>query len=373
MIKFEGVRKVYNDFTAVKDFSFQIGKGELVALIGPSGCGKTTGLRMINRLIEPTSGKILIDGEDIARKDPVELRREIGYVIQQIGLLPHITIGKNIGLVPKLKGWKEKEYINRVDELLDMVGLDPNQYRDRYPSELSGGQQQRVGVIRALAAEPPIILMDEPFSALDPISREQLQDELVRLQKEINKTIVFVTHDMDEALKIADKVAVIQNGCIVQFDSPENIIKHPANSFVEDFIGEKRLKMHNEIGKPEKKLTASDVMDSHAVGEFSEYSVTEGLALIDEINTDCLAIIGFDKELLGIVTRKSLENNKMDGGKKLKELIDEDVITINCVEGCESVISKLIYSNIEEFLVIKNHEVVGVITKKSILKYFAKQ
>ncbi|PGY09653.1 hypothetical protein COE25_17070 [Bacillus sp. AFS031507] len=241
MIRFENVNKVYGDVQTLFNLSFEVQKGELVALIGPSGCGKTTTLRMINRLIDPNSGKILIDGQDISKTDPVELRRNIGYVIQQVGLLPHMTIGKNIGLVPKLKGKKLEEYSNRIDELLHMVGLEPKIFRNRYPSELSGGQQQRVGVIRALAAEPPIILMDEPFSALDPISREQLQEELVRLQKEINKTIVFVTHDIDEALKISDRIVIMNEGRIVQFDTSTAIIKKPANSFVKGFIGEKRL------------------------------------------------------------------------------------------------------------------------------------
>ncbi|MDQ0243698.1 glycine/betaine/L-proline transporter ATP-binding subunit [Bacillus fengqiuensis] len=241
MIRFENVNKLYGDVQTLYNISFEIKKGELVALIGPSGCGKTTTLRMINRLIDPSSGNIYINGQDISGTDPVELRRNIGYVIQQVGLMPHMTIGKNIGLVPKLKGWKIEEYSKRIDELLDMVGLDPKVFRHRYPFELSGGQQQRVGVIRALAAEPPVILMDEPFSALDPISREQLQEELVRLQKEIQKTIVFVTHDIDEALKISDRIVIMNTGKIVQFDTPEAILKKPANDFVRGFIGEKRM------------------------------------------------------------------------------------------------------------------------------------
>ncbi|MBD1373500.1 betaine/proline/choline family ABC transporter ATP-binding protein [Hazenella sp. IB182357] len=239
MITFENVRKVYPDgFEALKGIHMTVAKGELVTLIGPSGCGKTTTMKMVNRLIEPTEGKILINGEDIAHKNPVELRREIGYVIQQIGLLPHMTISKNVSLIPKLKGWAKEKYQKRVDELLDLVGLDPTVYRDRYPAELSGGQQQRVGVARALAAEPPIILMDEPFSALDPITREQLQDELIRLQQEIQKTIVFVTHDIREALKISTKIAIMKDGEIVQTGEPNQIVKEPKNEFVKSFIGD---------------------------------------------------------------------------------------------------------------------------------------
>lgn len=216
MIRFENVRKEFKDGTvAVKDLNLEIRRGELLTLIGPSGCGKTTTMRMINRLIEPTRGTITIDEEDISKADPVELRRNIGYVIQQIGLFPHMTIEQNIALVPKLKKWKPHKYEKRVDELLDLVGLDPSVFKKRYPKELSGGQQQRVGVIRALAAEPDIILMDEPFSALDPISREQLQDDIVHLQEKIQKTIVFVTHDMNEATKIATRIAIIDRKSVV--------------------------------------------------------------------------------------------------------------------------------------------------------------
>jgi osmoprotectant transport system ATP-binding protein len=241
MIEFQNVVKAYEGVSIIKDLSLTIEKGELFVLIGPSGCGKTTTMKMINRLIEPTQGRILINSEDIMKKDPVSLRREIGYVIQQIGLFPHMTIEQNVALVPKLKKMDPKKYLKRVDELLEMVGLDPSTFKKRYPSELSGGQQQRVGVIRALAADPPIILMDEPFSALDPISREQLQDELTRLQREIHKTIVFVTHDMDEAIKIADRICLLKDGEIAQLDTPYEMLNNPANSFVVDFIGSKRL------------------------------------------------------------------------------------------------------------------------------------
>lgn len=244
MIRFENVNKYFEETQVLQDLNFQIDEGEIVCLIGPSGCGKTTTLRLVNRLIEPSSGKIYIQDKDISNIDPVELRRSIGYVIQQIGLFPHMTIEKNISVVPRLKGWKEKDYCKRVDELLEMVGLDPNVYKKRYPAELSGGQQQRIGVIRALAANPSIILMDEPFSALDPISREQLQDELIKIQMEIRKTILFVTHDMDEALKLADKIGFMHEGKLIQLDTPEAILNRPANDFVRDFIGEKRLKKH---------------------------------------------------------------------------------------------------------------------------------
>ncbi len=248
MIKFENVTKTYADGTvALKEINLHIRKGELLTLIGPSGCGKTTLMKMINRLVEPSSGKVFINGEDISGIDPVELRRNIGYVIQQIGLFPHMKIKDNVALVPRLKNMDPEKVEKRVDELLELVGLDPHVYRDRYPAELSGGQQQRVGVIRALAAEPSIILMDEPFSALDPITREQLQEELVRLQAEIKKTIVFVTHDMDEALQIADRIVLMKEGQIVQVDTPERMLQQPANDFVRGFIGVKRLSRFKKI------------------------------------------------------------------------------------------------------------------------------
>jgi osmoprotectant transport system ATP-binding protein len=244
MISFHNVSKTINGTLIIKGLDFHIQEGELFVLIGPSGCGKTTTMKMINRLIEPSSGTIEINGEDISKKDPVQLRRDIGYVIQQIALFPHMTIGQNVALVPKLKKMPPSVINKKVDELMHMVGLDPQIYKNRYPSELSGGQQQRIGVIRAMAADPSIILMDEPFSALDPISREQLQDEFVRLQKSIKKTIVFVTHDMDEALKIADRICLMRDGKIVQIDTPAKLLQNPADDFVIEFIGSKRLQKY---------------------------------------------------------------------------------------------------------------------------------
>ncbi|WP_132744961.1 ABC transporter ATP-binding protein [Scopulibacillus darangshiensis] len=238
MIRFENVTKQYQDGTkAVDSLNLEINKGEFFVFIGPSGCGKTTTLKMINRLIELTEGTIFINDKKISEYDIHELRWNIGYVLQQIALFPHMTIEENISVVPELKKWKHGEIKKRVDELLDMVGLDPETYRDRKPSELSGGQQQRIGVIRALAADPEIILMDEPFSALDPISREKLQKDILDLQQRIRKTIIFVTHDMQEALALGDRICIMQHGEIVQVDKPEAIIQNPANDFVKEFIG----------------------------------------------------------------------------------------------------------------------------------------
>ncbi|HHT7190340.1 TPA: ABC transporter ATP-binding protein [Bacillus cereus] len=238
MIQFNHVSKSYEDGTkAVDSLHLEIKKGEFFVLIGPSGCGKTTTMKMINRLIETTEGSILIDGKDIQQYNINELRWNIGYVLQQIALFPHMTIAENIAVVPEMRKWSKKKIQERVDELLQMVGLDPNVYRNRMPDELSGGQKQRVGVVRALAANPQIVLMDEPFSALDPLSREQLQKDIVQLQKKIQKTIVFVTHDMQEALSLGDRICVMREGKVVQLDTPEGIIHNPKNEFVEEFVG----------------------------------------------------------------------------------------------------------------------------------------
>ncbi len=244
MIEFRGVSKTYpgSDRPVVDDLSFEILEGEICVLVGPSGCGKTTTMRMVNRLIEPTEGEILIDGEPNTQMSGTRLRRKIGYAIQQIGLFPHRTIAENIATVPSLLGWDKQRIRGRVDELLELVGLDPDEYRDRYPAELSGGQQQRVGVARAMAADPPIMLMDEPFGAVDPITRERLQDEFLNIQRDIKKTIVFVTHDIDEAIKMGDKIAILeQGGLLAQYDAPENILSDPNSEFVASFVGSDRI------------------------------------------------------------------------------------------------------------------------------------
>src|ERR687895_662889 len=244
MIEFRKVSKTYpgSDNPVVTDLSFEVPEGEICVLVGPSGCGKTTTMRMVNRLIEITEGEILIDGEPNTAMSGTRLRRKIGYAIQQIGLFPHRTIADNIGTVPHLLGWDKGSIRDRVDELLELVGLSPEEYRDRYPAELSGGQQQRVGVARALAADPPIMLMDEPFGAVDPITRERLQDEFLRIQEDIRKTIVFVTHDIDEAIKMGNKIAILkQRGVLAQYATPETILSRPHYEFVSSFVGTDRV------------------------------------------------------------------------------------------------------------------------------------
>ncbi|MFD4505287.1 ATP-binding cassette domain-containing protein [Streptomyces sp. NPDC058457] len=241
MIRFEQVTKRYPDgTTAVDGLSFEVAEGELVTLVGPSGCGKTTTMMMVNRLIEPTSGRILVDGEDVAGVDPVRLRRRIGYVIQQVGLFPHRTILDNTATVPALLGWKRAAARARAAELLDLVGLDPKTYGPRYPDQLSGGQRQRVGVARALAADPPVLLMDEPFGAVDPVVREQLQDEFLRMQAAVRKTVLLVTHDIEEAVRLGDRIAVYGRGRIEQFDTPGAVLGRPATPYVAGFVGADR-------------------------------------------------------------------------------------------------------------------------------------
>src|SRR5438045_4906805 len=236
MIRLEGVTKRFdNGQVAVHALDLDVGEGEVCMLIGPSGCGKTTTLKMINRLVEPSSGRILLDAEDVTRGDPVKLRRRMGYVIQQVGLFPHETVAQNVATVPHLLGWDRKRTRARVDELLDLVGLDPAEFRERYPDQLSGGQRQRVGVARALAADPPVLLMDEPFGAIDPIARDRLQAEFLRLQDELKKTVVFVTHDVDEAVRLGDRIAVLRDGGVLQqYDTPAQVLGKPATDFVAD-------------------------------------------------------------------------------------------------------------------------------------------
>jgi osmoprotectant transport system ATP-binding protein len=239
-VEFRAVTKRYADQIAVDSLSFTVPAGKICILVGPSGSGKTTSLKMVNRLIEPSAGAILIDGHDVTGEEPTQLRRRIGYVIQQVGLFPHQTIAENVATVPVLLGWAKQRVAARVTELLALVGLDPSRYARRYPAQLSGGERQRAGVARALAAEPPVMLMDEPFGAVDPIVRERLQSELLRIQRELGTTILFVTHDIDEAIRLGDRVAVMRGGKLVQYAPPGELLAHPANDFVAQFVGSDR-------------------------------------------------------------------------------------------------------------------------------------
>lgn len=367
MIRFENVTKQYEDgFVALKNINLEIRKGELVALIGPSGCGKTTTMRMINRLIEPTSGKVYIDGQDISQLDPVELRRNIGYVIQQIGLFPHMTIAENIALVPKLKKWEKHAYEKRVDELLELVGLDPATFKHRYPSEPSGGQQQHFGVVRALAAEPDIILMDEPFSALDPISREQLQDDIVRLQEEIHKAIVFVTHDMDEAIKIADRIALMKDGEIVQFATPDQMLQRPANSFVREFIGEDRLRIRHTAVP-----TAGDLMSADVATISPRRGLAEAFRLMKAKKVDSLVIVDKKQVFLGIVTLKQIEQLYQEEHLLVADIADYDVTTLSKEADVTNVAVLFQDPDVRIIPVLDGDRLVGGITRSSMMRALA--
>lgn len=325
MIRFEKVSKVYISGTyAVRSLDLEIAKGELIVLVGPSGCGKTTTLKMINRLIEPSSGNIFINGSNIQEVNPAKLRRQIGYVIQQIGLFPHMTIAQNVGLVMKLLGISSQEREKRVNNLLEMVGFKPEVYRNRYPRELSGGQQQRIGVLRALAADPEIILMDEPFGALDPITREQLQDELKKLQNNLRKTIVFVTHDMDEALKLADRIVVMREGEIVQIGTPEELLRNPADDFVRDFIGKKRL-----FRNPEEVYVGEIMLDKPVTGS-QDMGAAEAFQRMQKHQVNSLLIVDEGGVLKGILTsrgvQKAIQSTSRQKAGELMEPVPETIL-----------------------------------------------
>ena len=365
MIEFKRISKVYADgFRAIDDLSLKIQEGELFVLIGPSGCGKTTTMKMINRLIEPTHGEVWVDNQNINTLDPVELRRNIGYVIQHIGLLHHMTIGENVALVPKLKKWEKGKYLKRVDELLHLVGLDPNLYRDRYPSELSGGQQQRVGVIRAMAAEPPIILMDEPFSALDPISREQLQDELIRLQREIRKTIVFVTHDMDEALKVADKICIMHSGKVVQIAEPEQILRHPANEFVQSFIGEKRLDQAGILPELEEVMVK-------AVTAAPNRGLAAAVKVMQTHRVDSLLVVDGSR-FLGTVRIWEIQQNFQEENLVLKDIVLTDTPRIEQGKPLAEAIELMSKHSVAYLPVVTAEgNLLGVVTRASLVDVMA--
>ena len=280
MIEFQNVSKRYGNKVAVDDVSFNIDEGEFFVLIGPSGCGKTTTLKMINRLIPLSEGYIYFNNQPISDYPVYEMRWDIGYVLQQIALFPHMTVKENIAQVPQMKKWKEKDIDARVDELLEMVNMDPEQYKMRKPDELSGGQRQRIGVVRALAADPPVILMDEPFSALDPISREKLQEDLLDLQSKIKKTIVFVTHDIHEAMKLGDRICLLNDGHIEQIGTPQSFIDAPKNDFVRQFMGDQI--MQTEWVKLGDIVTSENVIDTHN-NHFGSYPTFDSAQRVDEV------------------------------------------------------------------------------------------
>lgn len=307
MITLEHVTKRYakTGVVAVNDVSLHVPEGVTVALIGPSGCGKTTTMRMINRLVDPTSGDILVNGENVTQVDPVLLRRHIGYVIQQVGLFPHMTIAQNIASVPKLLKWNPARIAQRTDELLHLVGLEPALMLDRYPTQLSGGQRQRVGVARALAADPPVLLMDEPFGALDPVARALLQTEFREILKRVRKTVVLVTHDLDEAARLSDRIAIMNAGRIVQYDTPNAVLSQPADAFVENFVGVDRALVRLGLFTAKDAMTPEPpLMDTGVIGLGG--NLRDALALMVRANSDILGVVDEFGALQGSLTREAI-------------------------------------------------------------------
>ncbi|MFB5194350.1 ABC transporter ATP-binding protein [Neobacillus sp. KR4-4] len=366
MIEFKNIVKKYRSKTIIKPFSLDIEAGQLVVFIGPSGCGKTTLLKMINKLIQPTSGQIFVDGADISTINPIELRRNIGYVIQNTGLFPHMSIKENLELIPKLKGEDPDSIAKKTGELLELVGLDPKEFLHRFPKELSGGQQQRIGVARAFSTNSDIILMDEPFSALDPVTRSSLQDELFQMQKELNKTIIFVTHDMDEAIKIADKICILKDGDILQYDTPENILKNPANDFVEDFIGKRRVWNNPEL------LMAEDIMIPNPVKITSMRTVLQAIEIMKDQKVDSLMVTDKHNVLKGLVTLKSIQ--LLNRTISIEKVMEQNVLSVSQDANLISVLATMNEHKIGYVPVVNSHkQLIGLITRSSILSALSSQ
>ncbi|WP_375088984.1 betaine/proline/choline family ABC transporter ATP-binding protein [Peribacillus sp. RS7] len=362
MLKIENVSKIYKGGKkAVKNISLDIKKGEFICFIGPSGCGKTTTMKMINRLIEPSEGKILINGENIMDKDPVELRRQIGYVIQQIGLFPHMTILENITLVPKLLKWNDQKKKERALELLQLVDMGP-EYLERYPYELSGGQQQRIGVLRALASNPPLILMDEPFGALDPITRDALQEEFKNLQRTLDKTIVFVTHDMDEAIKLADRIVILKAGEIVQVGTPDEILRNPANEFVEEFIGKDRLLQT----RPNVELV-EQIMSRNPISITEEKSLTDAITIMREKRVDSLLVVDEQNVLKGYVDIETISEYRKKA-KFISEVINTEVYSVKQDSLIRDSVQKILKRGFKYVPVVdQNKLLVGIVTRATLV------
>ncbi|WP_075257741.1 ABC transporter ATP-binding protein [Herbaspirillum camelliae] len=366
MIELDQLSKTYTqkDGTQVKAVdavSLKVAEGEICVFLGPSGCGKTTTLKMINRLINPTSGRVLLDGQDTSGIDEVELRRHIGYVIQQIGLFPNMTIEENITIVPRLLGWDKKRCQERATELMAMVALDPKKFLKRYPRELSGGQQQRIGVIRALAADAPVLLMDEPFGAVDPINRESIQNEFFQMQRQLNKTVIMVSHDIDEAIKLGDKVAVFRAGKLVQFDNPDTLLARPKDDFVSAFVGQdhtlKRLLL----------VRAGEAATTPATAQ-PDVSCDQALALMDDQDSRYLTIIDADNRALGYLTRRDVRGSTGVAEDKVRPF----TMNADPDENLRVVLSKMYKHSTSWMPVIANDgSYVGEVTQDSIASYLS--
>jgi osmoprotectant transport system ATP-binding protein len=359
MIRLDSVSKRFPDGTiAVTDLTLDVPEGEISVLVGPSGCGKTTTLKMVNRLIEPTGGRIYLDDEDVTGVDPVGLRRRIGYVIQQVGLFPHQTIAANVGTVPRLLGWSRDRVRDRVNELLELVGLDPTTYRRRYPTQLSGGQRQRVGVARALAADPPVLLMDEPFGAIDPVTRMRLQDEFLRLQETVRKTIVFVTHDIEEAVKMGDRIAILEvGGVLAQYDTPAEVLGNPASDFVADFVGAdralKRLKVTPiEVESLEHPPT---VLPSESLGH--------ARAIMNRTGASWVAVVDTDARLRGHVRLA-----RADGDGTAGERAERVESWVSTDDYLENALAAMLLTDYGWVAVVEGERFMGVLTPDAIYR-----
>lgn len=360
MIRFEHVSLRYGNQTILNDLNFEIKEGQFAVLIGPSGCGKTTTLKMINRLIQPDSGHIYLGGQDVAKTDRYQLRRRIGYVIQQVGLFPNMTVAQNICVVPRLLGAPREGYDDLVRRMLDMVGLPYESYAHKYPSELSGGQQQRIGILRALAASPPVVLMDEPFSALDPMTRRSLQLEIKRLQQKLNKTIVFVTHDMDEALDLADLIVFLDRGNIVQAAAPEEMLEHPATQQVRDFLGS------HVSGPSPADLTAADVMRTGVVVVNQNRGIHECVSRMQHHNVDTLLVVDEALRYQGTV---SIADIRLTGHvvKTIGPLVRNNTPTVGVDDNAKDCFDLLASSGFPYLVVLApDRTVAGIITKTSM-------
>jgi osmoprotectant transport system ATP-binding protein len=359
MIKLEKVTKIYPGGTeAVKEVSFEVNKGELCVFLGPSGCGKTTTMKMINRLIPISSGRIYIDGVDNTRMDESELRRNIGYAIQEIGLFPHMTVGQNIETVPVLKGWTKAERRKRVEELLELVRMNPEEFMDKYPNELSGGQRQRVGVARALGADPPILLMDEPFGAIDPINRVELQSEFLKIQQKIKKTIIFVTHDIYEAIKMGDKIALMKEGRLVQYDTPANLLYRPKDEFVEGFVGADRALKGLQL------LRVKEVMTSSAPTAKVEEPVEALRERMKQEGVDSLAVVENDGRFVGWVGVSDLKR-----GRAVKDIMNPSSTTSTINAVLNEALSLMLSSGLKALPVVgEDNRLEGVLTLDAIQK-----
>ena len=368
MIEMKNISKKVGNKIILDDISLKIDEGSFVVFIGPSGCGKTTTLKLMNKLIEPTSGEIYIDGKPISKEDPIKLRRNIGYVIQSIGLFPHLTIRENIELIPKLKKDQTDEEIEQKTlELMKMVGLNPDEFLDKYPSELSGGQQQRIGLVRAIATDATIILMDEPFSALDPITRTQLQEWLYSLQEELKKTIVFVTHDMDEALKLADKICIMKDGKVQQYDTVENLLRNPANEFVRNFIGSDRLWSTPEY------IKARDIMIKNPVSVQSSRTVIQGMEIMRTNKVDSLLVKDKEDNFIGIITIKELRQNGIQN-HYLSDIMNKEPLFVYDDNNLVEILEVMNRENIGHIPVITRYnKLAGLITRSSLLSVLSEQ